>query len=240
MYTILMKEDKTLISTESRKIYQRDSLVGNDKLQFVIPSDLGGDKDSEGVYHPDIKNDCTCILTYKDPSNTVKTAILDPQVEDITVDDTDKVFYKYYLPVTMDLTKFAGNIALSLSFINTEYDFAVHSSEYTITVYPLSNQYAVYDQQAIDDTLAKINDLKNDLAETKTTIPNDLVEEENFVKLSIDGTAIGEGVELPDTGVKLDSSDGSPDGIIELDDDGNVITNPTDGIIDLDDNGQEG
>lgn len=239
MYTILMKDDKSLISTESRKIYQRDSFVGNDKLQFIIPSDLGGDKDSEGVYHPDIKNDCTCILTYKDPSNTVKTAILDPQVEDITVDDTDKVFYKYYLPVTMDLTRFAGGIALSLSFINTEYDFAVHSSEYTITVYPLSNQYAVYDQQAIDDTLAKLNDVKKDLAETKLTIPNDIGEEDNRAKLLVNGELIGEGVELPDTGVKLDSSDGISDGIIEIDDEGNVGSDSSP-VINIDDEGQEG
>lgn len=64
MYTILMRDDKSLTTTKRATLFQREKLV--DKLQFLLPQTYGDLPISE----------CTVVFYYTDPSNTAQMEIL--------------------------------------------------------------------------------------------------------------------------------------------------------------------
>lgn len=185
MYTILMRNDKSLIATNRTTIYQREKLV--DKLEFLIPyqyADL------------DIR-DCMIVLKYVDQGNIA-------QSESLTKDDDlyKDNYVRCVLPVNTKITKFAGNLTLRLTFIkvneNSESDVVMHSGETTLTVNPLKDMYAhvtdesleILDKQMIEmkAMLDAANALNEAIDKEKA---DDLSYENNTLQLVSNGVKIG-------------------------------------------------
>lgn len=129
MYTILMKDDKSLITTVRATLFQREKLV--DKIQFLIPymyQDL------------DIRN-CQIVLKYIDQGNEAHSEFLIMD-EELYKEN----FVRCVMPVDTELTQFAGDISIHLSFLNlsTEpelHEEVMHSGDITITISPRSDLY---------------------------------------------------------------------------------------------------
>lgn len=145
MYTIMMYPDKSLVATNRTTIFQREKLA--DKIQFLFSQSYG-----------DINTrDCMAVLKYVDQGNVAHAEIL----------NMDKELYKdrirCVLPIDTDLTRFAGDIYLRITFIklNTSkgvQEEVLHSGETSITIAPLSDYYAFVGDESlelIDKTLAE-------------------------------------------------------------------------------------
>lgn len=107
MYTILVKNDDTMVATNREPIYHRTSLVRN--LRFLVDplyNDGNGTLDMRTYI---------CTLEYKTPiSNTYVPVILTPSVE------LYKEKVEYLLPVDTAITSEVGNVELKLSWIKLE------------------------------------------------------------------------------------------------------------------------
>ena len=107
MYTILIKQDDTMVATNRENIYHRTSLVHN--LRFLVDPLFN---DGNGTL--DVRS-CICTLEYKTPiSNTYVPVILTPSVNLYK----DKV--EYLLPVDTAITSEVGNVEMKLSWIKLE------------------------------------------------------------------------------------------------------------------------
>lgn len=198
MYTILMKDDKSLVATNKVAIHQREKLV--DKMQFLLPV----------VYEDIVIQECIIILKYVDQGNIA-------HAETLTIDDE---LYKgkisCLLPIDTNLTKFAGDVTLYLSCIriNSEdklQEEVLHSGEITITISPLSDYFTFVSDsslQAIDQAMAKLEAMNKGLSALVDA--QDYTKADNITK-SIDGTnikiqltshnsPIGEAITIGDTG----------------------------------------
>ena len=114
MYTILMKNDKSLSKTKVQTIYQGENLV--DQLSFLIPLQYGDF----------MLSDFEAKLIYIDPCNYIHSEILN-------LSDNDyKGMLQYRLPLDSKLTKYAGDIKFRLVFKNNE--FVLRSGETSITI----------------------------------------------------------------------------------------------------------
>lgn len=104
MYTILVKSDDTLVTTNKENIYHRTSLVK--KLRFLVdPEYQYGDEIS------DIRS-YVCTLEYKTPiSETYVPVILTPSVE------LYKNKVEYLLPVDTAITSEVGVVELKLTWM---------------------------------------------------------------------------------------------------------------------------
>ena len=107
MYTILVKSDDTLITTNRENIYHRTSLVRN--LRFLVDPLY-----DDGNATLDMRS-CICTLEYKTPiSETYVPVILTPSV------DLYKEKVEYLLPVDTAITSEVGNVEMKLSWIKLE------------------------------------------------------------------------------------------------------------------------
>lgn len=129
MYTILMKADKSLVATVRATLFQREKLV--DKIQFLIPY----------MYEDLDIRDCQIVLKYIDQGNEAHTEIL------IMDEELYKENYvRCVMPVDTNLTQFAGDISVHLSFLSlsTEpelHEEVMHSDDIVITISPRSDLY---------------------------------------------------------------------------------------------------
>ena len=123
MYTIVMRDDKSLQKTVVTTLYQGENLV--DKIQFIFPLKYG-DLDLSQF---------KAKLRYVDPGNV-------PHSEDLSLVDS---LYKnsklcYCVPVDSDLTKIAGNISLRI-VLTKENKQLLYTGETTISIAPVSPWY---------------------------------------------------------------------------------------------------
>lgn len=120
MYTIIMNQDKTLQATNKVTLYQRDNLV--DTMCFLIPS----------KYENHDLSDFTVILQYTDLANIPHAEILQCNEE------MYKNKLKYTLPIDSDITKYAGDVVLSLTFSKTDIEnkkqYVLHTGEISIAI----------------------------------------------------------------------------------------------------------
>lgn len=224
MYTILLKSDKSLVASKKVTIYQNDELV--DSLCFLVPNSFGDDKLE--------LSKAIAVLTYKDPGNVVhqeylgtvdnnyKSKLEPEEIRELGGIDPD-AYTKYILPVNSNLTKFAGEIALSMTFVianlaDETSRVLMHTGELYVTISPLTNQYAMADLSSFDGiatAIAGLTDRVNEgFEDVDSRIPDDLQKEDSIIKLSVKGEPIGEGVEVFDGNEAID---GSSDGITDLD-----------------------
>ena len=122
MYTILMNEDKSLVTTVKTTIYQGENLV--DKIQFLCPES----------YEGFALKKCKILLKYIDQGNV-------PHCETLLVDDElYKGKVRCVLPLDTDLTRFAGTIRVSLTFVYIDNEiqtkYILHSGDTSIPISP--------------------------------------------------------------------------------------------------------
>ena len=180
MYTILMNADGSLLcTTPNVKLYQTESMVDN--LHFILPKKY---KDVDLTDH-------TVSLKYINPANISKLEILV-----LSNNDYKNNFLEYKLPVTTELTKFAGDITLYLTMtkydpeINTKY--VSHSSEAVIPIYPVDNYFT--DENSLQAVDRQILQLKEIAAEYDKNKADNIIKNDDEVYLTSNGEKIGDSI----------------------------------------------
>lgn len=184
MYTILMKSDKSLVCTHRETIYQREKLVN--KLKFIVP---------EKIDETDMNELNIVLLKYTDQGNVAHSELL-------VADETPykEGYISYTLPIDTNITKFAGNIVMSLSFLRasegSDNDEVMHSGETTFTVNHLRDIFVTDESlQTLDKRMLElqkgidaINTIAEDLEASKA---DDISYEDNTLQLLSNGKKIG-------------------------------------------------
>ncbi len=203
---ILMKPNKILVVSKPSRLFQKENAVDN--IVFYVPEKYNGFE---------LKN-FIATLYYTNPANDAISELL---VAESTSDKEG--FLQYSLPVTTKITKLPGTISLYLSF--------VHNDVATMTSYVLKTStldieietWEDYFKYLPNDSLAtidnKIAELDAKIAEIKAIadmeIPDDLaLTREGHLQLSVDGSPIGDGVNVV---VTNDDTDGTDDGVLDFD-----------------------
>ncbi len=142
MYTIVMRDDKSLRITEKATLYQREKSI--DKIQFLIPKTYEG-TDISGF---------TATLKYVDQGNVAHMEILT-----LTEDEEYPEYSKYILPVDTNMNQFSGDIKLRITLSKIDLDsrtqYVLHTGEVIITILPLEDYYAF----VTDESLEKIDQI---------------------------------------------------------------------------------
>ena len=218
MYTILICDDNTLMTTKRERIMQRSKLV--DTLQFLVPQ----------IYNGLNMSDYTVQLEYILPcSKKYCTELLDLSEE------MYKDHLKYLLPFDTKITSEPGEIQIQLTFVKTDLDEKGNgvqrvrkTSTTTIDVIPISAWSDIIPDSAlsaIDERLIKLdaqmrgmNELANLLNDNQV---DSLVYDENSdsLHLSAKGVRIGDKVSVKDM-----IDDGIP--VVDLDSNGDSDTKP--------------
>lgn len=205
---IVMKNDKSLVVSKASRLYQGESCV--DKVTFYFPE----------TYEEMDLTEFTATLYYTNQGNIA-------YVEELTAEDTDKEgFIKYVLPVKTKFTEMAGDITFEISLTNldqsTSTQYVLHTEELTVTI----DKWADYFKYTKDDSLSamdtKLLEIENEIDKLKTIsevyaegVPDDLMLTDDTLQLSVDGEAIGEGVQIL---TPLEDTDDNPgDGILDID-----------------------
>ncbi|MCI7343263.1 MAG: hypothetical protein MSH33_04895 [Fusobacterium necrophorum] len=188
MYTILMKEDKSLVATSRTILRQYESLV--DKIQFIIPKMYGDLDFSTGDYQ--------IILKYVDQANIPHTVFLE-KGEELYKEN----YINCILPVGIELTKFAGDITMYISVMDVNIEDetkaeVLHTNGITISITPLDDIYGFAPNESFQKMDQEI--LKLQAAIKANTIlaeaidqnkADDLSYEDNTLSLMANGKKIG-------------------------------------------------
>lgn len=215
MYTILVNDDHSLITTQRERIMQRSKLVN--KMHFLVPQNYDG---------LNMTNTTVCLEYLKPISREYKTEILTASNE------LYKEHLEYILPFDTQLTREHGELELQLTFTCAVMDNYGKISQYvrkteptTITITPIAawsdiipdSALTALDQRLIktDLQMAQLFDINMALADS---VPDDLIIQDGKLYLSQNGqvmpNTVGADVIVPRT----KDDDGRNDGIIELDD----------------------
>lgn len=209
MYTILMQEDKSLITTVKQKLYQREKLV--DKIRFLLPLKYG-----DQTLH-----EFTVAFVYSDQGNEPHVSVL----------ERDEELYKerlsYHLPVDTNLNKMAGDITGHLLLTKVEPEtltqYLLETGEVTITISPLKDLYGYIPDASLDfvsQMLGKIDarlEAQDILADAydKNKADDIVVDTETEeLYLTANGKAIGSKISLNDLGDSL--AEYTEDGMIKV------------------------
>lgn len=211
MYQIFMNTNKSLITTEKIKLYQREKLI--DKIQFILP------KEYEGydllTFVPYIK--------YTDQVNCAHTELLT-----VSNDDYKEQYFTCVMPVDTKFTQYAGDINLRLQLTKFDEELgaqvALTTEETVITISPVSDIYEfVPDKsldiitQAIGEFDAKVRALEkigNDYLDTQAD-DLEIDPETDRLYVTAKGVRKGEGVEIL-TGGDSGAIDGEKDGVLDI------------------------
>lgn len=205
-----MNADKSLTKSVSATIYQREKLV--DKIQFLLPQK-----------YEDINiKECTILLKYIDPGNIAHAEKL----------IKDEQLYKERIRCTMvidtNLTRFAGDIKASLSFLklNTEnglHEEVLHSGETIITISPLNDLFTFVGDdslQVIDKAMLEIEaklKAQDIIAETYDSEKADSItldRDNSSIYATSHGQQIGNQISINDLGDAL--ADETQSGLIRV------------------------
>lgn len=214
MYTILVQNDHSLLTTQRERIMQRSKLV--DKLHFLVPPN-----------YDDLDMSLTTVcMEYLTPiGHEYKSEILTMSEE------LYKDHLEFIVPFDTCLTREPGNLEIQLTFTCVTMDEEGNVSQYvrktspaTINIVAISawsdvipdSALTALDQRLIyaDKMIAQMQDINMALADS---VPDDLMIQDGKVYLSQNGqvmpNTIGADVIVPRT---PDDDDGSDDGLIEL------------------------
>lgn len=203
---ILMKSNKTLVLSKPSKLYQKENAV--DDITIYVPE----------KYNDYELKDFVATMYYTNPANEAYGETL------VAAEESDKEgFIQYSLPVTTKITTMAGTIGLYLSLVHADLEAGKQYVLKTSNLDIIVEKWDDYFKYLSNDSLAAIDDkiaqLDSKIAEIKAisdaTVPDDLtISEQGHLQLSVEGTAIGEGVNVV---ITSEDEDGTNDGIIDLD-----------------------
>lgn len=145
-----MNDDKSLTATVVTTLYQREKLA--DKIQILIPPNYGELDLSE----------FTATLKYVDQANVPHAEILKKEAE------LYKEHIRYVLPVDTELTQYAGDITIRLTFTKTDMEvkkvFVVHTGELVIKISPLKDYYSFVPDESLEFVDQIVSDLQNKIS----------------------------------------------------------------------------
>lgn len=201
-YTVLVNNDNTTTITEKSRIMQRTKNVDN--LRIIIPKDYEG-KDMSGY---------TVLMEYKLPlSNEVKLEQL--QLADPAYKED---YLLYVLPMTTQITKENGNVAVQLSIVGLEMDaegdtkeIARNISPFIIPIVPVTDWFTVPDSElttltqyylAAQQQIQALNDLVGVINQNKAdSISLDVINGE--IHLTSGGEKIGKAISVEELGNEI-------------------------------------
>lgn len=206
MYTILVKNDNTLLTTVRERIMQRSKLV--DSMHFIT-SKMYNNLDME---------DFTVLLEYKLPvSKDYHSEVLTLSNNNYTNVGTDNgdlsgVKLEYKLPFDTNLTKEAGDIEVQLTFLKVELQedgtgvqYVRKTTPTTVTIVPIAawsdiipdNALNALDQKLlqVDAQIQALSDYGDIMATTKAD--NIVLDTETHeIYLTAEGEQIGDKISL--------------------------------------------
>lgn len=193
-----MNDQKELIATVKTMLYQKEKLV--DKIQFLFPQDYNGLNLSE----------CTAILKYLDQSNVPHAELLQKDEE------LYKDHLRYILPVDTNLTRFAGNIEIRVTFskvdMESQQQYVLHSGPLIITINPLKDYYAFVPDESLEfvDQLvgnleAKLESADKIASAYDAEKADNITYENNKIQLTSNGEKIGNAITILSGGESGDS-----------------------------------
>lgn len=142
-----MNDDKSLTATVVTTLYQREKLA--DKIQILIPPNYGELDLSE----------FTATLKYVNQANVPHAEILKKDAE------LYKEHIRYVLPVDTELTQYAGDITIRLTFTKTDMEvrkvFVVHTGELVIKISSLKDYYSFVPDESLEFVDQIVSDLQN-------------------------------------------------------------------------------
>lgn len=199
MYTIIMNNDKQLITSVRKTLYQREKMVN--KIQFLFPE----------CYEDINLTDCTVVLKYIDIGNVLHSEVLAKDSE------LYKGKFRCILPVDTKLNMFAGNIIIRVIFMKIDTETGVKNEvlktgECLISILP--DNTIVY---ADEDITEKITIMESQIAELSNNQVDDLILNDDLLKVSANGVEKGNGVNILIPTVTDKEYDGVDDGILNLD-----------------------
>lgn len=205
-----MNDDKSLTATVVATLYQREKLA--DKIQILIPPNYGELDLSE----------FTATLKYVDQANVPHAEILKKDAE------LYKEHIRYVLPVDTELTQYAGDITIRLTFTKTDMEarkvFVVHTGELVIKISPLKDYYSFVPDESLEFVDQIVSDLQNKISALdkiadiydKTKADNIQIKNGKTLQLLSNHTPIGDEVTVFSEGSGGDTGcDGSFD-IVEF------------------------
>lgn len=210
MYTIVICDDNSLMTTKCERIMQRSKLVDN--LQFL----------SHQYYNDLDMSDCTVQLEYILPcSKKYRTEILKLS------DEMYKEHLQYLLPFDTKLTSEAGEVEVQLTFVKTDLDASGKGVQYVrktsttkINIVPISAWSDIVPDEAlsaIDERLIKLDAQMRALDEMNQVIIDEKAddikynESTNELQLLANGNEIGNKVVIKTKNSTLDDlEDGIP------------------------------
>lgn len=223
MYTILICDDNSLMTTKRERIMQRSKLVDN--LQFLVCK----------FYNEEDMSDYTVQLEYILPcSKRYCTEILELSNE------MYKDHLRYLLPFDTKLTSEHGEIEIQLTFVKTELDVygkgvqhVRKTSTTKINIVPISAWSDIIPDSAlsaIDERLIKLDAQMRGMDEYLNVLDSSKVDnlvynsQEDTLQLSANGVGIGDKVyvrDLLDDGIPVVDLDSKSENDSELDNDNN-------------------
>jgi len=194
MYTILVKDDNSLLATVKERIMQRSKLV--DTLQFLCPQTYNG---------LDL-SDYTCLLEYVLPNSRKYVSEVLELSEDLYEDE----YLQYLVPFDTKLTSENGDVELQLSFLDNKMDSSGEVTSYvrktsttTITIVPISawsdiipdDALNAIDQRIIktDAQIQALNEIADELDKNKA---DNIKLSDNSLQLTSNGEEIGNKINL--------------------------------------------
>lgn len=177
MYTILLEDDKSLISTKKEAIMQYSNLV--DKIQFLIPLEVSDN---------DMTTFTSVLLEYMSPiSKIYRTEFLQQSSE------LYNEHLQYILPVDSKITAEAGDVELQLTFYKTvmtedgEAQVPVFKTQgYKLKIIPVANwsQFVASEfMQPLDQRIAELLVLQEEITAIQDQImdyQSNLIDDENI------------------------------------------------------------
>lgn len=223
MYTILVEDNHSLVTTQRERIMQRSKLVN--KMHFLVPSNYDG---------LDMTDATVCLEYLKPISKEYKSEIL------TLSEELYKGHLEYVLPFDTELTAEHGQLELQLTFTYVLMDDYGNVSQHvrkteptTITIVPIAawsdiipdSALTALDQRLIktDMMIQQMYDINMALADS---VPDDLILEDGRAYLSKNGNAMENTIGIPIEDCECE--DGIP--VVDF----TVVTpeDPDDGMVD--------
>ena len=208
MYTIIMNQDKSLTTSIRTTLYQREKMV--DKIQFLLFQ----------KYEDTEISDCTILLKYTDQGNVAHAVKL----------KIDEELYKdrvrCVIDVDTDLTRFAGDISVHLSFLKVDLESGLqeevlHSGKTIIHINPIEDIYSFVSDESLEiidramlelEAKAKAIDLMSSTYDNEKA--DDISIDDESIYLTSHGNKIGKEISFNTLGNAI--SEATDEGLVRV------------------------
>lgn len=189
MYTILMQDNGSLVcTTPTERIRQSDNLA--DVLRIIAPK----------AYKNVDLSTFVAVAKYVNPGNVAKLEYLEVNNPEYKTD-----YIEYRIPITSEMTQFAGDVEMHLTFTKNDEDankqYVAQSGTIVLPIEPVDEYFTdEASLSAIDEKIAALQDVAKTYDETKA---DNIAKEGTDVYLTANGEKIGDTVSVDGGGVTV-------------------------------------